>query len=95
MPDDDNATATRMAKQAAEHHAETVQKIVDEVSDAHAGAPSARVKDALQDTWADKLPNSAPPLPEKKANEYAEHISAGRDVVVVPAERLLIPESDE
>lgn|GEM_PF-3846108 len=94
MPDDENATATRMSKEAAERHAETVQKIVDEVADSHAGAPSARVKDALQDTWADKLPDSAPPLPEDKADEYAEHISADRDVVVVPAEPQLFPESD-
>lgn len=94
MPDEGNATATRMAKEAAERHAETVQEIVDKVADSHAGAPLARVKGALQDRWADKLPDSAPPLPADKADEYAGHISAERDVVVVPAEPQLIPESD-
>lgn len=90
VPDDDNATAIRMAKQAAERHAETVQEIVEEVATSHAGAPQAQVEHALRQTWADKLPASAPPLPDEKAEEYAEHISADRNVVVVAA----LPPSD-
>ena len=94
VPDDRNPTATRMAKEAAHNHAATVQMIVDEVA-AHAGSPPQRVKDALQDTWADSLPDHSPPLPDDKADEYAEHISAGRDIVVFPAERPLTSESGE
>ena len=95
MPDDDNPTATRMATEAAERHAETVQKIVDEVADSHAGAPPTQVKEALQDTWADELADSALPLPVDKADEYAEHISAGLDIVVVPAKGPLTSEFGE
>lgn len=72
----------------------TAQKIVDEVADSHAGAPPQRVKDALRDTWAGELPDHSPPLlPDDKADEYAKHISAGRDIVVSPAERPLTSES--
>lgn len=94
MPEDDNATATRMAKEAAARVAETVQEVVADVADTHAGAPPAQVKDALKTTWADKLPDSAPPLPEDKAEEIAGHISAERDVIVAPTEPKLAPESD-
>lgn len=95
MPEDGDSTATRMAKEAAQNHAETVQEIIDEVGASHAGARPGQVKEALESAWADKLPDGAPPLPADKAAEYAEHISRDRNVVVVPVEPQLIPPDKE
>jgi uncharacterized membrane protein YkoI len=83
----ENATANRMANEATESVAETVQDIVEEVSETHAGKDPEEVLDAVQEKWAEKQGDAAPPLPPEKAVEYAEHISEGNDVTVVPAGR--------
>jgi hypothetical protein len=79
-----NATANRMANEASESVAETVQEIVDELAETHAGEDPEDVVDAVQEKWAEKQGEAAPPLREAKAAEYARHISKGRDVTVVP-----------
>jgi uncharacterized membrane protein YkoI len=81
----ENATANRMANQATETVAETVQDIVEEVSETHGGKDPEEIQDAVQEKWAEKQGDAAPPLPPEKAAEYAEHISEGNDVTVVPA----------
>jgi hypothetical protein len=79
-----NATANRMADKAAESVAETVQEIVDELADTHVGEDPEDVAEAVQEKWAEKQNDAAPPLGEAKAAEYAKHISKGRNVTVVP-----------
>jgi hypothetical protein len=82
----ENASANRMATQASEDVAETVQDIVEEVAETHTGKHPAEVADALKEKWVEKQGDAAPPLHPDKAAEYANHISRGRDVKVVPAE---------
>lgn len=81
-----NPTANRMANEASESVAETVQEIVDELGETHAGADPEDVADAVQEKWAEKQGDAAPPLSEEKAAEYAQHISDGRDVTVIPGD---------
>jgi hypothetical protein len=80
-----NATANRMVNEAAEHVAETVQGIVEEVADTHVGADSDDIVDAIQEKWTEKQGDAVPPLHDEKAAEYARHISEGNRVTVVPA----------
>jgi hypothetical protein len=79
-----NATANRMANEASESVADTVQEIVDELADTHVGEDPEEVVDAVQEKWTEKQGDAAPPLAPSKAAEYAQHISHGRDVTVVP-----------
>lgn len=79
-----NATANRMTVEASEHVAGTVQEIVEEVAETHAGAAPEQVAEAVQEKWTDKVGEAAPPLGDDKAAEYAEHIVEGKDVTVVP-----------
>jgi hypothetical protein len=90
MPTDDsikseNATVNRMANEASDHVADTVQEVVDEVAETHSGKDVGEVVDAVQEKWAAKVGDVAP-LPEHKAAEYAQHISDGKNVTVVPAD---------
>jgi hypothetical protein len=89
MDESENATATRMARQASESMAEKAQETIDEVSATHAGKAPEEVKQALNEAWSDKHGETTPPLPD---DEYAEHISAGHQITVVPAEPTLPPE---
>lgn len=82
----ENASANRMATQASENVAETVQDIVEEVAETHTGKHPEEVADAVQEKWVEKQGDAAPPLHPDKAAEYADHISRGRDVTVVPAD---------
>jgi hypothetical protein len=96
MPTDDsikseNATVNRMANEASDHVAETVQEVVDEVAEKHSGKDFGEVVDAVHEKWAAKVGEVAP-LPEHKAAEYAQHISEGKNVTVVPATSSTAPE---
>jgi hypothetical protein len=93
----DNASANRMANEASERVAETVQDIVEELAETHTGKDPEVVADALQEKWTQKQGDAFPPLHDEKAAEYAEHISRGSDVTVVPADNVpprSTPESD-
>lgn len=92
MEESKDVTAKRMARSASESLAEKAQATVDEVADTHAGAAPHEVKEALQEAWSDKQEASTPPLPDDKVDEYAEHISEGNSITVVPAEPELAPE---
>ncbi|MEO9222890.1 MAG: hypothetical protein ABI251_14175 [Mycobacteriaceae bacterium] len=92
MDESENATAKRMARQASESLAEKAQETVDEVADTHAEKAHHEVKEALKETWSDKQEATTPPLPDDKADEYAEHISEGHQITVVPVEPKLAPE---
>lgn len=92
MDESENATAKRMPRLASESLADKAQETVDEVADTHAEKAHDEVKKALEETWSDKQEATTPPLPDDKANEYAEHISEGHRITVVPAEPKLVPE---
>lgn len=81
----ENVSANRMANQASERVADTVQEIVEEVAETHSGKPQEEVASALQEKWTEKHGEATPPLSPDKADEYAEHISDGTDVTIVPA----------
>jgi hypothetical protein len=80
----ENVTANRMATEASEHVTDTVQEVVDEVGETHAGKDPAEVVEAVQEKWSAKVGDAAPALPDHKATEYAHHISEGNNVKVVP-----------
>jgi hypothetical protein len=84
----DNATANRMVKEASESVAGTVQEIVEELGETHTGEEPDEVVGAVHEKWTAKVGEATPPLSEAKAVEYAEHISEGNDVTVVPAENV-------
>jgi hypothetical protein len=79
----ENATVNRMANEASEHVADTVQEVVDEVAETHSGKDVDEVVEAVHEKWAEKVGDVAP-LPDHKAVEYAAHISEGNNVTVVP-----------
>jgi hypothetical protein len=84
----DNASANRMANEASENVAETVQDIVEELAETHTGKDPEEVADAVQEKWTERQGDAFPPLHDDKAAEYAEHISQGSDVTVVPADNV-------
>jgi hypothetical protein len=86
MDEGENATAQRMARQASNRLAEKAPETIDEVADTHAEKSRYEVKKALKETWSDRQEATTPPLPDDKANEYAEHIREGHRITVVPAE---------
>lgn len=87
-----NATADRMAIEAAGRVQNTVQRIVDALHETHAGRHPAEIIDAMQVMWAERVTEAAPPLPGDKAAEYARHISAGNRLVIVPADAGIPPQ---
>ncbi|MGB8652851.1 MAG: hypothetical protein WCD35_19560 [Mycobacteriales bacterium] len=80
-----NATAGRMAKQAQEGTAATLDDIATEVADELPGADPGTVEAEVQRRWAERAGEAAAPLPQDLAGTIAEHVSAGADVTVVPS----------
>jgi hypothetical protein len=80
----ENVTANRMADEASVHVADTVQQVIDEVADTHSGRDVDEVRDAVQENWTSKVGDAGPALPDPLAADYAQHISKGNNVKVIP-----------
>lgn len=77
-------TADRMTVEANRRVRRLVQEILDELAVSHAGKHRDQVVEAIHLRWSERVGPAAPPLEQRKALEYASHISQGLTVHIVP-----------